>query len=184
MQTTPDHSNSQASARLSLDALVDSIQDLQNPLLTYITSILGNTRDSDDILQETNLFLIEKSKDFEAGTNFKAWAYKIAYFKALACRRDNLRRDDVAFSEEMTQQLAARAEDFACKQAARLSALSHCLELLPPKDKSLIEQKYLSRISLTEHAAKAGKSANSVHKKISRLRLVLKKCVENSLSTS
>lgn len=161
-----------------------AIEELQDQLLIYITSILGSARDCDDVLQETNIYLINELSQFQAGSNFRAWAYKVAYFKALACRRDNLRRKEVVFSEEFMNELSSKAEDYSIKQADRLSALSHCLEKLPPKDKQLIEKKYIGRASLTQHASKVGKSANSIHKKISRLRLTLRNCVEKTLSTS
>lgn len=181
-QSSPPTQN--LNSALELDEASKIIEELQDQLLIYITSILGNTRDCDDVLQETNIYLINELHQFQAGSNFRAWAYKIAYFKALACRRDNLRRKEVVFSEGFMNELSSKAEDFSIKQAERLAALSNCLEKLPPKDKLLIEKKYISRVSLTQHASEVGKSANSFHKQISRLRLILRKCVEKTLTTS
>ena len=46
----------------------------------------------EDILQEVNLVLWNRAEDFELGTNFKAFAFRIAHFKALEALRAAKRR--------------------------------------------------------------------------------------------
>ena len=50
-------------------------------------SVLPNRTDVDDLLQETNLVLWREFESFEIGTNFTAWAYRIAHNQVLAWRK-------------------------------------------------------------------------------------------------
>ena len=52
----------------------------------YILSLVPNWADADEILQETNIRLWEEFEKFEAGTNFAAWAVRVAHFQVLTTR--------------------------------------------------------------------------------------------------
>lgn len=157
----------------------------QQSLLAYIISILGSSTDADDALQETNIFLWENQHDYQPGTNFKAWAFRIAYFKAMSCRRNRARTRTVEFSESMLQRIAIHATNHLDQQkASRLDALQRCLAKLSGHERELISHKYEQKRSLVSYANTVGKSANALHKSISRIRLALRNCVEQSLSQS
>src|SRR5205814_6679679 len=52
----------------------------------YILSLVPNWADADEILQETNIRLWEEFEKFQAGTNFAAWAIRVAHFQVLTWR--------------------------------------------------------------------------------------------------
>lgn len=162
----------------------DLLAGMQGPLRTYIRSLLGPDAEADDVLQETNLFLVERWTDFQPGTSFKAWSFRVAYFKALACRRDRIRRDRVEFSESTLHRIAQRGAERYGQTEERHAALEHCLARMRPSDRALLAVRYTKGFSLTEHARRLRKSPAAVHKAISRLRLVLKQCVDRRLKTS
>jgi RNA polymerase sigma-70 factor (ECF subfamily) len=160
------------------------IVEMQPRLRGYLASILGGWADVDDLLQETNLVLLQKRGNFEPGTNFTAWSFRIAYFKATTWRRDESRKRRVVFNEVDFQEIAAAAEEFFAPRPPVTGALERCLSLLKPEDRSLVDEKYVKRNLLTDYAVKLGCNTTSLHKRISRIRLVLRKCLQEKQSLS
>lgn len=160
------------------------LDEIQGALHAYIISLLGPEADADDVLQDTNLFLCERWRDFKAGTSFRTWSFRVAYFKALACRRDRIRRDKIEFSEATLHRIAARASERYSETELRHDALSHCLSRMRKVDRALLAIRYTKGFSLTDYARKQGKSADAIHKAISRLRLALRQCIDRHLKTS
>ena len=54
------------------------VDEHQGRLKGYILSLVFDPHAASDILQETNLILCRKADKFEAGTNFRAWAFRVA----------------------------------------------------------------------------------------------------------
>lgn len=163
------------------EAISQEIHMLQPGLREYVAGLLGGADGAEDLVQETNLFLWNKRADFVPGTNFRAWALRVAWFKVMAERRDRAREGRVVFSEPMLEMLAARAEERMAESDHRLNALRLCLGKTRPQDRRLLEWKYGRSASLTELAASAGQAPGALHKTISRLRMALRHCVEKHL---
>lgn len=163
------------------EALAAEIRALQSGLKEYVAGLLGGGDGVEDLVQETNLFLWERRGEFVAGTNFRAWAMRVAWFKVMAERRDRARSGRVVFSEPMLEMLMARAEERLPEADFRLKALRHCLDRSRPQDRRLLDWKYGRGSSLTDLAQATGCAATAIHKTISRLRLALRHCVEKQL---
>lgn len=159
-----------------------AIERIQPALQGYIASITSHGDDGDDILQETNLFLWERKGDFEPGSNFKAWAFKVAYYKALGSRRDKVRRGECAFSEELTQRIATGAEAYFSRRPDKFAALEACLRKLKPEEHQLLQQKYFNSNFISDYARRTGQSAGTALRALSRIRFRLKSCIEQQLS--
>lgn len=168
-----------AETRISAD-----LGALRSQLKAYVYSILPHHAACDDVVQETCLFIWESRAECREDTNMKAWAFKVAWFKALAYRRDMQREKVVYFSEDVLHDIAGAAEETSNEVDARMLALRACLAKLPPDELKLLKLKYIERGSLTDHARKEGWKPNRVQKTLSRLRIVLRSCVESKLSQS
>ncbi len=155
----------------------------QPRLRGYVASLLGSWSDVDDVVQETNLVMIRKRGTFEAGTNFIAWACRIAYFKAGNWRRDRYRENRTVFSEEFFQEVAAQSEEWFAARRNVGAALGDCLKRLTSQDRELVEIKYVRQDSLVSHARDLGCSAQSLHKRISRIRLLLRDCIRRKIQS-
>jgi RNA polymerase sigma-70 factor (ECF subfamily) len=70
--------------RLSESEFVLLITSHQAAIYAYVLTLLPDRVAAQDILQETNLVLCRKRDEFEPGTNFKAWAFSIAYWQTMA----------------------------------------------------------------------------------------------------
>lgn len=180
----PSTADDGVSAPLSDREIETHIGSIQGDLRGYIISLSGHSDDCDDILQESNIFLWERRTDFQPGTSFKAWAFKVAYFKSMASRRDRVRRGEVVFSEDISQRISAEAGLHFGTRPDKISALRRCLGKLTTDELRLIKVKYQQQKSLSSFALQTGKSVDAIHKSISRVRLALRSCVENVLSSN
>lgn len=158
------------------------IADIQPDIRAYIISINGTGEDIEDIIQETNIFLWQRQHDYKPGTCFKAWAFKVSYFKSMAHRRDRIRRGEVVFDEAILRRIASKAEETFSQQSDNLLALRHCVSLLKKEEQRIISEKYINQRSLKDFAKELGKSADSVHKAISRVRVKLAHCIREQLN--
>src|SRR5688572_28360401 len=94
-------------------AFAAEIDALRVALRAYVMSILPHHSACDDVVQETSVFLWERRHERDDTTNLKAWAFKVAWFKAMAWRRDRQREKTVSFSEDTLHEIASAAESLA-----------------------------------------------------------------------
>lgn len=159
----------------------DELEAYQDSLRAYAGALLGRAAEVEDLIQETNLYLLSNEAKFEPGTNFKAWAFRAVYYRVLAWRRDR-QRDRVELFSEETLEAIARASESCPDAAPRAEALRTCMERIPPADRALLEWKYVERRPLADLARRTGIKSNNLHQKISRLRQALRLCIRKALS--
>ncbi len=155
----------------------------QAALTGFLCSLLGNRTAGDEVLQETNLVLWKKREDFELGTNFKAWAFKIARFQSLAFLKREKRRPEFTFDEEVIAKLAVEAEVTFALNDEREQALDTCLEKLPDEDRALIRDHYYSGLAMNDHAAQAGRTVGALRQVLYRIRNSLRLCIGQNMPT-
>ena len=71
---------------------VTQITRVQRQLHAFILSMVWNATEADDILQQTNLVLWEKSAEFDASRPFLPWAMQFAQWQALAWLKSRRRQ--------------------------------------------------------------------------------------------
>lgn len=158
---------------------VQLLTKAQLGLLRYITALVGNPEEASNILQETNLLLWEKFDEFEFGTNFDAWATKVAYWQVRAYVRDR-HRDRLVFSEDLVTQLAEHG-DAAAEVDATVTALRGCLQHLRDSDYELIRLYYNDGFSVQRLSGHLGKSPSAIKGMLLRARRALRACIEQRL---
>lgn len=181
MKSQPNNDPMPEDEDVPLDAM---IEELRPALKGYVLSLLPDRDACEDVVQETCLFLWERRTDFQPGTNFKSWAFKTAWFMILTHRREMQRRKQISFSEDVLERISRISESFAEQADPRLDALRHCIAELPAESKRLLRLKYLDRSSLTSHANELGVKPNQIQKSLSRIRLALRHCIGNRLSSA
>lgn len=180
----PETTSQQNHQPISHNEMEEWIAGIQPDLRGYVISINGSAADIDDILQETNIFIWERQADFVEGSSFKAWAFRIAYFKSMAQRRDSARRGHVSFSESTIQRISVEAENFFHPANDRLSALQRCVKKLKPAEQNILFKKYVQGGSFTDFASNLGKSVAATHQIASRARVALRHCINQQISNS
>lgn len=163
--------------------LAAKIAALRPALRAYVLSILPHSGACDDIVQETLVFLWERRAEHREDSNLKAWAFKVAWFKAMGYRRDRMREERIIrFSEDSLHEIAGEMETLLEDTDGRMQALRHCLSGLTTEEIALLRLKYVEDGSLTGYALSRRENPNRVQKVISRLRLRLRHCIESKLS--
>ena len=147
-------------------------------LFGFVLALCVNRSDADDIFQNTSVVLWEKFDTYEPGTNFLAWACRIAYFEALYDRRKTSRVKTL--SDAAWQALASDALATTADPQDHQETLAECLAQLKPADRELLRQKYFSQQSVAEIAAGCAKSIHSIYRALSRIHDTLRHCMQRS----
>ncbi len=153
----------------------------QRRLYLYILAQVGRPNDAEEVLQETNLVIWRKASQFTPGTNFFAWASRIATYEVLKLR-ERRGRDKLRFSAEFVEVVAAEASEASDAWEDRRQALSVCLGKLRSRDRELIERRYATGETGKSVAEDLGRPINAVYQSLGRIRRVLIECVQRQLA--
>ena len=138
-----------------LDEFVQNVNASQRYLTALILTLMPRREDAYDILQETNLVIWQKRQEFLRGTNFHAWASRIARNKVLAHRR-KMRRDRLCFDDGLIGKLSADVADAPLFGEEWLKALWQCSEKLTDEDRALLEKRYVEGFQAAAHRRSDG----------------------------
>ena len=161
------------------DQFVRDLTAHQHRLYGLIMSLLPDPERARDVLQETNVVLWRKSGEFTPGSDFGAWAAKVAYLQVMAYRTTQ-RRDRHVFDDELLGTLSAEAERLQTPHDDVFLALDACLERLPVPDRELLMRRYATGGTVKDLAQEIGKSPGAIRVALFRLRNALMECVERS----
>jgi RNA polymerase sigma-70 factor, ECF subfamily len=163
-----------------LERYVQRLTDCQNRLYAYVLMLLPNHDAAADVLQETNLVLWRKADEFVEGTEFGAWACRIAHFQVLAWFRD-AKRDRLVFDQQLLDALGAEAETLIVEMDDRRRALRLCMVQLSEHERQLLRRRYEMGWSIKEIARELGVSPGAVATNLYRIRNELLLCIEKNL---
>jgi RNA polymerase sigma-70 factor (ECF subfamily) len=147
----------------------------------YILSLMRGMNESEDVLQNTNLVLWEKMDQFELGTNFKAWSFKVARLQVMAYRKKMGRQSWLCFEDDILDQFEAELPDALDDFEQRHVALRTCVKKLREKDQELLLCRYTKTMKMKDYAQMVGRSIGSLRATLYRLRHTLKACIEEQL---
>lgn len=154
----------------------------QAAIYAYILTIHPDRVAAQDILQETNLVICRKGGEFERGTHFKAWAFKIAYWQTMAYLKRVKRAGLVGLEPDVLELVAQEAEAAMTDFDERNLALKSCLQKLPAGDASILLAHYQGGESLATISGRLGRSRDALKQVLLRIRRVLRTCIERQLA--
>lgn len=149
-------------------------------LSLYVYGLVPAHSDADDILQQTKMVMWKHFSQFEPGTNFLAWARKIAFHQILGYRRQS-KRAHLPLSEETLEQIGHEVARLSDHGQARREALETCLHKLPAEHRQILTMRYYEDLEVDQIAERVDSTAGAVYRALSRLRFTLLECVENRL---
>lgn len=152
----------------------------QQRLFGFVYSLVHDSAATHDILQEVSTVLWRKFDQFEPGTDFGAWAMKIARFTVLNWRRQQAKLP-LPLDEETLDALAEEAIEQSCQAEFREEALEHCLGKLDERDRGLLAERYDRDRPVVEIAKQEKRSRRAVYKHLTRLHGALLDCIETQL---
>jgi len=151
-------------------------------LAALVYSLVPHAADADDILQEVKVTMWKHFPKFEQGTNFRAWARRIATNQILNHRRAEKRRASPALEESFIEAVAAEIDRQGDALDERAEALRHCLHKLPDAHRRIIVWRYYEDCGIAEIAQKSQRSDEAVYQLLSRIRGALNDCVSRRLA--
>jgi len=161
----------------NLNAIFNELlHEIQLPLFKFIFSLLPHKEDAEDVLQKTNLILLEKQEEFDPKLgSFKGWAYKIARYQVMAHRTFHA-RSKICFSNELTEILADEAIDYDTSHIQR-NALNKCYKKLPEHMKKIAELRFKRDLSMKEISLSVNRPMGSISATLTRIRENILKCI-------
>jgi RNA polymerase sigma-70 factor, ECF subfamily len=163
----------------SVDAFVRLLSQNQRRVFLYVMSLVPDLNDAEEIIQETNLVLWREFGRFEPGTNFAAWACKVALHQVLAWRK-RVRRDRLEFSPAFLEAVADEATSASDLLEERSQCLAHCIEKLPADHRQLLRLRYNEGRAIEAIARQLERSEEAIYRALSRIRRTLHDCVARS----
>ena len=166
------------------EEFVRLLTEAQGPVYGYLLTLIPDRSRARDLLQETNITLWKKAATFEEGTNFNAWACKIAYFHVLSFRR-KMAREKLVFDDDILDYLAERNDDRLIQDFTkdRNAALKTCMQKLSDKQRKLVEERYKPGASVQRIAADQGRTVGAISQTLYRIRHNLMQCIEKTLAS-
>jgi RNA polymerase sigma-70 factor (ECF subfamily) len=158
------------------EAFVRLMTEHQGRLFGYLYSLTGHPDQANEILQETNVILWRDHAEFRPGSNFKAWAFRVAHFQFMAFRQRQI-RDRLVFEDDVLGTLAEEAVRSDDLYEERRERLENCLSRLPKTQRELLRRRYAEGESLQDLAERQQSSANAVTQALFRIRQALIACV-------
>jgi RNA polymerase sigma-70 factor (ECF subfamily) len=147
----------------------------------YLYGLLHNHHDADDVFQRTSLVLWEKFGEFQPGTNFVAWACRVAFFQVCNFLR-TASRDRLRFSDDLLNLMADERARHAGADDQRAEALTECIGRLSGRHRDLVRKAYDRDRPIRDLAGEMGQAVQTVYNQLNRIRQVLYDCVEQRLS--
>jgi len=153
----------------------------QRRLYALIYALVRSPTDAEDILQECNVVLWQKLGEFQPGSDFMAWAGRIAQFQVQAFRKKQLRSVE-PLDHSLIVQLADEALPRLEKFDRRQQALLDCQNKLRAEQRTLLANRYEPGGSVNDIAQRSGRSPKAVSEALRRIRESLMKCIQHRLT--
>ena len=163
------------------DEFAALLEQSSSRVLSYLHTLLLNWDDTEDVFQETCLVLWQKYEEFRPGTSFLAWALRIAQNKAMNFRQKKTRYATftAGLRDALLTEFAGRTPEAA---TSSLAALSECMDSLAQNDQRMMKLSYVEDIPVRQIADAFGRSPESVHNSLLRIRNSLLDCIHRKLN--
>lgn len=158
------------------EEFLQRITEFQGRLFGFILSMLGDVDQTNEVLQETNLVLWRKSDDFQPGTDFKAWSFRVAHFQVMAFRQRQI-RERLIFDNDVLEQITRDAIQQDDAYERRKERLEICISELSDRHREVLCRFYQNEESMNAIAATLKRTANAVGQMLFRIRKTLIECV-------
>jgi len=147
----------------------------------YVRALIPNWADVDDIIQDTASVMWSKFGEFEKGTNFSAWALKIAHFQVLNYYKTH-KNNKLYFSEDTISSLSDKIASQTPNIDQRLSILRKCLQKLQASELSLIQMRYEPGSSTKIVSRQTGKEIHVLYRLFNKIHAKLLMCIRRTMA--
>jgi RNA polymerase sigma-70 factor (ECF subfamily) len=122
-------------------------------IFAYVWRMLREPHDAEDCLQETFLRAFRSYGRVRAGTNYRAWLYKIATNTARSQWKQRTRRETRTIDLDPDLQSGEMSVADRVERKALLVAVTHAVEDLPDQQRAALIMRKYQELSYAEIAA-------------------------------
>ena len=153
---------------------------LAQPVVSaFVTSVVRDFKDRDDVLQEIAVAAIESFDAYDPERPFIPWVMAVARNQISLYLRQR-RRGRILFDDDTVNCLAVAFSESSSKERQQLDALSACLKLLKGRARELCQLRYQDELKPAGIAEKLGMAPNAVAKALQRIREQLRACIDRT----
>ena len=178
MQSEPDPLSSERAA--AQQRFLSLFLRSEREVFRYVSALVPNVADAEDIVQQAALALWEKFDDYDPAKPFTPWACRFALNKTRQWM-ERRQRWQTFLAEGLAEELANRREELRPEMELRLSQLEGCLGKLPDEQRVLVEGYYYRRTGIDALAGETGRTVEATYKMLQRIRLALQRCVDGAV---
>ncbi|MFC4992696.1 sigma-70 family RNA polymerase sigma factor [Rubritalea tangerina] len=166
------------------DEIVTLLAGHQAAMLAFTHSLLPGDPGVKDVVQRANLVLWRKRSEYQSGTSFKSWAFRIIHWEVKAYLKESSRKSWLIVDEELTHMVVDSMLEQEEQQPldALKASLESCLQKLNPKHQRLVTHRYFTRKTLQEFSEEVQQPVTSLKTTLGRIRIALRKCIDAQLN--
>lgn len=150
----------------------------------YISSLVSNFQDADDILQNVAMVTVKNFDEFDRGRSFVAWAIGIARNLVLKYYAEK-KKNHLILDHQAIEAISRTYENefkTICQQNDTMKmAMDRCLKQVKGRWRKVLEMYYLRELSAMRIAQQLGMTKSNVCVSLHRVRIALRECVQNQL---
>ncbi len=162
------------------ELFIVQLSTIERSLALYVMTLVPRPQDAEDILQQSKLVMWRCFDQFQQGTNFGAWARKIAFHQVLTYRKRQ-KKSQLQVSDEFLEIIASEAESNDDVLEVQRQLLTQCMTKLDPEHRQILKLRYHEGEEIEAIAAETNKTEGAVYRLLSRIRKNLHDCVTRSL---
>jgi len=154
----------------------------QRRIYGFIYAMVPNHSASEDIMQETTLFMWEHFNQFKEGTNFAAWGISTARNMVMQYYRKQ-KRNGLTFDIEGLENLIDQSSVFNESKEEQIEALRDCFKKLGSKEQKLLEMRYIQGDSVQLIAESVNRTTSHLYRIMAKIHNFLLKCINMQLTS-
>ncbi len=152
------------------------------PLIAgFISSLVPDFHDAEDILQRVAMVLARKFAEFDRERSFSSWAMGIARYEVLAYHRKKGREKQV-FDTELVSQISQTYQEIQPRLKLMNEALQTCMQKVKQRDRAVLQMWYVEERKPDEIARILGIAKSTLYVLLHRIRQSLKLCIRHQLA--
>jgi RNA polymerase sigma-70 factor (ECF subfamily) len=163
------------------DRFLRSFTASELAIRAYVRRLVPTRADADDVMQEVSVVLWKKFEEFREDGDFRAWAFGVARFAALAWRRDKA-RDRLVLDEHVVAKLASETAEQEPHLLRQREALEKCMKNVQPEQRELLMRAYQPESRIQDVASRSGRSIPGFYQWLHRVRRMLLDCIRRRIS--
>lgn len=163
------------------DHFLRSFTASEPAIRAYVRRLVPTRADADDVMQEVSVVLWKKFAEFREGGDFRAWAFGVARYAALAWRRDKA-RDRLVLDEDVVAKLAVETAAAEPHLQRQREALDACMHKIEPHQRHLLMRAYQAESRIQDVALDSGRTVPGFYQWLHRVRRMLLDCIRRSLA--